>query len=114
MDELIAKITANAGIEPAVARKAVAIVLGFLSRAGPPGQVQAVIDKLPGARELAAEAGGSSRDIMGVFNDLSNAGLGLGSIQQVTKELVVHARATAGNEEVDAVIEAIPGLNQFV
>lgn len=114
MDELIANIAANTGVEPAVAHKAVAIIVNFLAREGPADRVQALIDKLPGARELAGEAAGGSAGIMGVFNDLTGAGLGLGGVQQVTRDFVAYARGQVGDQEVDAVINAIPGLGQFV
>ncbi len=51
---------------------------------------------------------------MGVFNDLSSAGLGLGAVQQVAGNFVAYARKKAGDAEVDAVVSAIPGLSQFV
>ena len=115
MDELIARTAANAGIEPAAARKAVAIIAGFLAREGPQESIQAMMDKLPGARELAGEApAGSGNGIMGAYGDLTAAGLGMGAIRQVTKDFVAYAREQAGEAEVDRVIAAIPGLGQFV
>jgi len=112
MDELIAKIAAEAGIDPALARKALAIIVDFLAREAP--TAQALLDKLPGARALAGEASGSASGIMGAFNELSAAGLGLGAVQQVVGGFVAYAREKAGDAEVDAVVNAIPGLNQFV
>ncbi len=114
MDELIAKIGIDAGIDEARARKALAIIVNFLSREAPAETAQALLNKLPGARELAAEASGGGGGVMGVFNDLSSAGLSLTAVQQVTSDFVVYARQRAGDATVDAVINAIPGLNQFV
>jgi hypothetical protein len=114
MDELIAEIAANTGVEPAIARNALAIIIGFLAREGPTGHAQTLIDGLPGARELAGEAAGGSAGIMGVFNDLTRAGLGLGAIQGVTREFVAYARGEVGDRAVDEVISGIPGLSQFV
>jgi hypothetical protein len=114
MDELIAKVAADAGIDPALARKALAIIISFLSREAPADHAQALLDKLPGARELAGEATGGGSGIMGAFNELSSAGLGLGSVQRVVGSFVAYAREKSGDAEVDAVINAIPGLNQFV
>jgi hypothetical protein len=114
MDELIAKIAADAGIDPALARKALAIIVNFLSREAPADHAEALLDKLPGARELAGEASGGGGGIMGAFNDLSAVGLGLGAVQQVVGGFVAYAREKAGDADVDAVIGAIPGLNQFV
>lgn len=113
MDELVAQIAANTGIDPGVARKAVVIVLKFLAseapdRAGP------LIDGLPGAREALAGAADVSGGIMGVFGALTGAGLGMGEVQGVAREFGTYARARLGNDAVDSVVGAIPGLSQFV
>ena len=51
MDELVAKIVADTGVEPAVAREAVIIILKFLRHEGPPEKAAKLVDALPGARE---------------------------------------------------------------
>ncbi len=114
MDELIARIATEAGIDPALARKALAIIINFLAREAPPDHARAMLDSIPGARELAGEASGGGSGIMGVFNDLSSAGLGLGGVQRVASSFVAYAREKSGDAEVDAVVNSIPGLNQFV
>jgi hypothetical protein len=114
MDQLIADIAVKAGVDRSVARKAVAIILGFLEREGPPEKVRSFMDKLPGARGLSAEAPVGGSGIMGVFNDLTRAGLGMGGVQLATREFVAFAKAKAGAAAVDDVIRAIPGLSQFV
>jgi hypothetical protein len=115
MDQLIADVAAKAGVPPATARKALSIIIAFLAREAPPEKVGALLDKLPGAHELAAEsiARGSS-GVMGVFNDLTGAGLSMGGVQQVAKMFGAYARSKAGDADVDAVIRSIPGLSQFV
>ena len=114
MDQFIAEIAAKIGVDPVVVRKAVAMIIAFLAREGPQDLVHEMIDRLPGARQLATEAGDGSSGIMGVFNDLTNAGLGLADIQEVTRAFGAHARTQVGDKEVDEVIAAIPGLGQFV
>ena len=58
MNELIARLVANVGIDQTAAEKSVGIILDFLKKEGPPDKVQALIDKLPGAEALiAAQAG---------------------------------------------------------
>jgi hypothetical protein len=114
MDEIIDQIAAKTGIDRAVARKAVGIVIGFLQREGPPETVPALIEKLPGAGALADQYGGAGSGLFGVFNDLTAAGLGMGEIQAVTREFMLLAKAKVGEREVDQVISAIPGLGQFV
>jgi hypothetical protein len=73
-----------------------------------------LLDDLPGARDLATETGGGSGGLMGVFGDLTAAGLAMGDIQGVAGALVEYARAKAGPAKVDAVVTAIPGLGQFI
>ena len=51
---------------------------------------------------------------MGVFNDLTAAGLGMGDIQGVARVFGVFAREKAGDAAVNDVVGAIPGLSQFV
>ena len=45
---------------------------------------------------------------------LTSAGLGMGSIQGVAKELIGFAKAKVGSATVDEVVGSIPGLSQFV
>jgi hypothetical protein len=54
MNELIARLVANVGIDQAAAEKSVGIILDFLKKEGPADKVQALIDKLPGAEALLA------------------------------------------------------------
>jgi hypothetical protein len=120
MDELIGRLVANCGVERPVAEKAVGIILDFLSKEGPADKVQALIAALPGAEALvaasAAEASGATfgmGGIMGAANRLMAAGLSMGQIQCVTRELVAHGRETAGEDTVGEIVGAIPGLSQF-
>jgi hypothetical protein len=122
MDELIARLVANCGVEPAVAEKSVGIILDFLRKEGPPDKVQALIDKMPGGEALAAQASGSQASggmfsmggIMGAANRLMAAGLSMGQVQSVTREVVAYSREKAGEDAVGEVVGAIPGLGQFV
>ena len=122
MDELIARITSNVGIERPVAERAVGIILDFLATEGPADKVQTLLARLPGAAEAAAAAHaegggglfGGMGGIMGVGSRLMSAGLGMGEIQGVTHEIIGYAREKAGNEDLDAIVEAIPGLSQYI
>jgi hypothetical protein len=51
---------------------------------------------------------------MGVGSRLMSAGLDMGEIQGVTRELIAYARHKAGDDDVNALVDAIPGLSQFV
>jgi hypothetical protein len=114
MDELVDQIASQTGIDRALATKAVGIIVNFLGRDGPQPQVQSLIDAIPGARELAEEHGGTGSGLMGVYGDLTAAGLGMGEIQAATRAFVSVAKAKVGEQQVDAVVGAIPGLGQFV
>jgi hypothetical protein len=114
MDELVAKIAANTGVDEAVARKAVAIILKFLATSGAGDKIQPLIDTLPGAKEAVATVPAVGGGVMGAFNALSSAGLGMGEVQGVTREFVAFAKAKIGAPAVDEVIGSIPGLSQFV
>jgi hypothetical protein len=121
MDELIGRLVANCGIERSAAEKSIGIILDFLRKEGPPDQVQALIDKMPGGAALAEAAGGESSGgmlgmggIMGAANRLMAVGLSMGQVQSVTREVVAYAREKAGEDTVGEVVGAIPGLGQFV
>ena len=121
MDELIARLVANVGVDKAVAEKAVGIILDFLVKEGPSDKVQAVVDKLPGAQALiqaqqASDAGGmfGMGGLMGAGTKLMAAGLSMGQVQSVTKEVIAFSREKAGEDAVGEIVGAIPGLSQFV
>jgi hypothetical protein len=121
MDELVARLVANVGVDRAVAEKCVGIILAVLINEGPADKVQALMDKLPGAEAAAQSAanssggiGGLMGGIMGVGTKLMSAGLGMGQIQSVTREIIGYAREKAGEDVVGEIVGAIPGLGQFV
>jgi hypothetical protein len=121
MDELVDQVVGNVGIDRAVAERAVGIILDFLATEGPAEQVEALVGRLPGATEAIAsaraEGGGlsaSAGGIMGVGSRLMSAGLDMGEIQGVARELIAYARDKAGDDEVNAIVDAIPGLSQFI
>ena len=122
MNELINRLVANCGVDPPAAEKAIGIILDFLRKEGPPDKVQALMDKMPGSDALAAAAAGGESSggmfgmggIMGAANRLMAAGLSMGQVQSVTREVVAYAREKAGEDAVGEVVGAIPGLGQFV
>jgi hypothetical protein len=122
MEELVGRIVSNVGIERPVAERAVGIILDFLATEGPPDKVQTLLTRLPGATkavETARAAGGGGllggmSGIMGVGSRLMSAGLGMGEIQGVTHELIAFAREKAGDEDLNGIVDAIPGLSQFI
>lgn len=130
MEELINRIMAAAGIDQEMATNAVGIILSFLNKEGPEDKMQLIFDAIPGAADLvsARESAGSgggllsglgnmmggSMGAMGALSELNSAGLDMGGVQSVVKELVSYAKEKAGDDVVDEVISQIPGLNQVV
>lgn len=123
MDELIARLVANVGVDRAAAERAVGIIFEFLRKEGPPDKVQALLDRLPGAQALMqaqegidASGGGSFAmgGIMGAGTKMMAAGLSMGQVQAVTREVIAYAREQAGDDAIGEIVGAIPGLSQFV
>jgi hypothetical protein len=116
MDELIGRLVADAGIDRDVAAKAVAIILAFLIKEGPPEQVKTILAQMPGA-EAAAQGAPSGMfgmgGIMGAGTQLMSLGLGMGQVQQVTRVVMSYAREKAGDDAIGELVSAIPGLGQF-
>lgn len=120
MDELIARLVANVGIDKTTAEKAIAIILDFLRKDGPSDKVQALLDKLPGAEALLqsqqSDAGGGfgMGGIMGAGTKMMALGLSMGQVQTVARETLAFAREKAGDDAIGEIVGAIPGLSQFV
>jgi len=120
MDELIGRLVANVGIDRDAAVKAVAVILDFLNKEGPAGAVQDLIGKMPGAAALLQnqpeDSGGmfAMGGLMGAGSKMMAAGLSMGQVQAVTREVIAYAREKAGEDTVGTVVGAIPGLDQFV
>jgi hypothetical protein len=122
MDELIGRLIATVGVTREVAEKSAGIILDFLAKEGPPEKVQALINRLPGADMLLQSAaangdGGGGMfggGIMGAGTKMMAAGLSMGQVQSVTREVISYAREKAGEDTVGEIVGAIPGLGQFV
>lgn len=121
MDELVEQVVGNVGIARPVAERAVGIIFDFLATNGPPETVK-VLERLPGAVAAAESAHeessgglfGAMGGLMDVGNRLMSAGLTMGEIQGVTRELIAYAREKAGEPDVEAIVDGIPGLRQFL
>ena len=118
MDELLDRLVAKVGIDRGVAEKAVGIILAFLLKEGPSDKVQALINQMPGAEAVmqtaASEGGFGMGGIMGVGTRLMGAGLDMGQIQAVTRELMAFSREHNAGDVLGEIAEAIPGLGQFI
>jgi hypothetical protein len=120
MDELVGRLVTKVGVTREVAERAVGIILQFLLKEGPPEKVQALMRQLPGAEALlqsAPEESGGMFDmggVMGAGTKMMAAGLSMGQVQSVTREVIAYTREKAGEDTVGEVVGAIPGLGQFV
>lgn len=114
MDEIVDQIAATSGLDPATTRKAIGIIVNFISHEGPPDAVSGLVEALPGAKVLSDEHAEASGGLLGVFNDLTALGLGMAQVQTVTREFIGQCRARLGDQAVDEVIGGIPGLTQFI
>jgi hypothetical protein len=129
MDELIARVTQKTGLEASVARKAIGIILAYLQKEGPAAEVSQLVEALPGADEAIRNAqggdSGSGGGIMGMMGamgggvmalggQLMGAGVSMGQLQPLGKELFAYGREKAGEDVMGPIVGAIPGLSQFV
>ncbi|MBO9629435.1 hypothetical protein D0Y60_09115 [Shinella sp. WSJ-2] len=129
MNDLVTRVADAVGIEPAVAEKAIGMMLGFLQREAADGPVARMIEAIPGASELVAQYNGEGTGgggllgglmsaiggggIMGLGQQLMSQGLGMGEISGLAKETIAVAREHAGSDVVDEVVASVPGLSQF-
>jgi hypothetical protein len=124
MDELIARLVADVGIDRAAAEKAVGIILEFLVKEGPADKVQPLLAKLPGAEAVMQRAAtesdsaglmvGAMGGVMGAGMRMMSAGLSMGQVQSVTRAVIAYSREKAGEDAVGEIVAAVPGLSQFV
>ena len=131
MQELIARVAQAAGIPADQAERVVNLVLAFLQKEAPK-EFEDLHGQLPGAEAAAAAGatdkpqggglmggmmsmiGGSTGGLMGLAAKLTAAGLSTGEMTSAGKEIFAFAREKAGDERVDEIAHAIPGLSQFI
>ena len=132
MDQLIAKIVAQVGLDEATARRAVGIILSMFAKEGPADKVNELIASMPGAAELLADAPepssgsggglsgmlagalGGAGPIMETLGNLQAQGLSVDQAKQVGQEVAGFAREKAGDDVVKEIAAAIPGLSNIM
>ncbi|KAA2237362.1 DUF2267 domain-containing protein [Salinarimonas soli] len=125
MDELIARVTQKTGLDAATAEKAVAIIMNFLKKEGPPAEVNQLVAAIPGAEQAMANAqasdtggggmmGGMGGGVMALGGQLMGIGVGMGQMQPLGRELFTYGREKAGEDVMGPIVGAIPGLTQFL
>ena len=120
LEDLVSRIMTKVGVTEEQAKKSIEIILGFLKQAGPKDKVAELFEKLPGSAEMAGKDagggmfGGGMMAAMGAIGQMQAAGLGMGEVQGVTREVVGYARENAGDDLVNDIVKSIPGISQFV
>lgn len=118
MEEFLSRIASDGGIDPALADKAVGMMLGFLQLEAVDGPVARMIEAIPGASELVAKYHGEDPEgeggLMGLGQQLMSEGLSMANIAGLANETIAFAKEHAGQEVVDEVLNSVPGLPQFV
>jgi hypothetical protein len=127
MEELLARITQATGLDAATAQKAIGIILAFLRKEGPPAEVDRLFAAIPGAEAAAAQAsdsggGGMAGGFMGMMGGgvmalgtkLMSAGVSMGQMAPLGRELFAYGREKAGEDTMGAIVGGIPGMSQFV
>jgi hypothetical protein len=129
MQDLIAKIVAETGLETAKAEKAVGILLNLIVTQGSKGYVQTLFDKLPGAEAFAKAHGGDGAGgggLMGILaggmmggplamiTKLQAIGLNTDQVKKVGTLTFEHAKKTAGIKAVRDAAANVPGLNTYI
>jgi hypothetical protein len=123
MQELVDRIASSANLTPDVARKALGVVLAFISREAPDGPVKKLLDAIPGSREMLESEGEGgtpnmvgygSMGAMGTFNELTGMGLSLHQIQTLARETMAFGREHAGEDTMSDIIAGVPGLDQIL
>jgi hypothetical protein len=126
LKELVDRVAREVGIEPATADNAVRIVLNFLHTDGPRETVERLAAEMGAGEALATPAkargglmgalasampGGGA---MAAFSALTGAGLDMEQIEGLVKSIVAIAREKVGDETVEEVVRAVPGLERLL
>ena len=127
MEELISRVTKATGLDAAVAEKAIGIILAYLQKEGPPAEVNQLLAAMPGAEQVAAQAGDGGPGatgggfmgmmgggVMALGGKLMGAGVSMGQMQPLGRELFAYGREKAGEDVMGPIVGSIPGLSQFV
>jgi hypothetical protein len=131
MQELIDRVVAATGLAPDKATKALGIVLNLIQTQGNQNKVKELLDKMPGAAELAAGQGGDGAGkggggllgmlaggMMGgplaAISKLTAAGLSMDQIKALGTTTLDYAKEKAGPQLVKEVAGSIPGLSGYV
>lgn len=133
--EIVDSVAARIGVDPAVAEKAVGMLLSVLEHESGGTAIAGIFSKIPGADDLArnndvmaasggqggglfssltSALGGLLGDKAGAmvngFSQLQSLGLDTGQIEQAGETLISQAKTAAGPTAFDSLVEAVPAL----
>lgn len=126
MEELTARIMNATGLDATTIQKAVGLILAYLQREGPPEEVSRLLAALPGSEQIIAQSGdggpgasgggfmGMGGGVMELGSKLMAAGVSMGQMQPLGRELFAFGRERAGEDVMGPIVGSIPGLSQFV
>jgi hypothetical protein len=129
MEELIARVTTVTGLDAATAQTAIGHILAFLQKEGPATEVSQLLATLPGSETAIADSNvgeGGGGGLMGMLGGMMGggvmalgqklmaAGVPMGQMQPLGRELFAYGREHAGEDVMGPIVGSIPGLNQFV
>ncbi len=134
MQDLVATIAKNLGIDAGIVEKAIGIILKMLKDNGLDEKIAPILKQLPGAEELinkapepseasggggglmAAVGGlmGGGGGLMATVGQLQNIGLDMDQSQGVAKELVNYASDKVGSDTLKDALKDIPGIDMIL
>ena len=106
--------------------RAIGIILAYLRKEGPEAEVNQLVAAFPGAEDAIAMAqsgtggglmgmvGSMGGGVMALGGQLMSAGVSMGQMQPLGRELFAYGREKAGEDVMGPIVGSIPGLNQFV
>jgi len=132
MQDLVATISKNLGIDSGIVEKAIGIILKMLKDNGLDEKIAPILEQLPGSEELinkAPEPSSSSGGgglmaavgglmggggLMETVGQLQNIGLDMNQSQGVAKELVNYTSDKVGSDTLKDALKDIPGMEMIL
>lgn len=132
MEQIIALIAEKIGIEPALASKAVGIILNLVDSSVSDEVKEKLYTAVPDAKELAEAGsevgggglmgmagglfggGGGAMGAMAAMGKLSDAGLDTDQITGIGKTLLGYVGDQGGQDLVGEIVGSIPGLDKLL